>query len=279
MNLMQIFKSIGKFASKNSTTILTGIAVVGVPTTVIFAVGATPKALSLIDDEVYSRYEKSGTEEEFAEWLGIKKGDAYTWDNRITVLSKWEIFKLTWKCYIPTAATGLVTIGCIIGSNYLSNKRNALLENMYGIAVAASKEYQAKVIETLGSKKELAIRDEISKDRINANPPGTNEIVVVGQGQVLCYDSLSGRYFRSDMETIRRSVNTMNQRLINETYISLNEFYDELGLRGTVLGEELGWDINKGYLTVDFSVHITPDTNEPCIVLNYQAYPRFLRED
>ena len=279
MSIINFFKNLGRIISKNSTTILTGIAVVGVPTTVIFAVGATPKALSLIDDEVYSLYEKSGTEEEFAEWLGIKKGDAYTWDNRITVLSKWEIFKLTWKCYIPTAATGLVTIGCIIGSNYLSNKRNALLENMYGIAVAASKEYQAKVIETLGSKKELAIRDEISKDRINANPPGTNEIVVVGQGQVLCYDSLSGRYFRSDMETIRRSVNTMNQRLINETYISLNEFYDELGLRGTVLGEELGWDINKGYLTVDFSAQITPDTNEPCIVLNYQAYPRFLRED
>jgi len=279
MNITHFFKNLGGIISKNSTTILTGIAVVGVPTTVIFAVRATPKALALIDDEVYSRYEQSGSQEEFSEWLGIRKEDGYTWSDRSNMLTKREIFKLTWKCYVPTAATGLITIGCILGASYISSKRNALLENMYGIAVAASKEYQAKVIETLGSKKELAIRDEISKDRINANPPGQNEIMVVGQGQVLCYDSLSGRYFRSDMETIRRSVNTMNQRLINETYISLNEFYDELGLRGTVLGEELGWDINKGYLTVDFSAQITPDTNEPCIVLNYQAYPKFLREE
>lgn len=278
MSIIHFFKNLGGIISKNSTTILTGIAVVGVPTTVIFAMRATPKALALIDDEIYSRYEASGSTESFPRWLGLDT-DSYTLNDRVNVLSKMETFKLTWKCYVPTAATGLITIGCILGASYISSKRNALLENMYGIAVAASKEYQAKVIETLGSKKELAIRDEISKDRINANPPGTNEIVVVGQGQVLCYDSLSGRYFRSDMETIRRAVNTMNQRLINETYISLNEFYDELGLRGTVLGEELGWDINKGYLTVDFSAQITPDTNEPCIVLNYQAYPRFLRED
>jgi hypothetical protein len=151
-------------------------------------------------------------------------------------LTKREIIRITWKCYIPALAVGAATIGCIVGANHISLRRNAALASLYSLTEAAFKEYQGKVVETIGRNKELKVRDDISADQIRKNPPGTNEIIVTGKGDVLCYDSLSGRYFRSNIEQIRRSVNELNQSLLSEMFMTLNEMYDAIGLSGTKLG-------------------------------------------
>ncbi|WP_254556795.1 DUF6353 family protein, partial [Salmonella enterica] len=80
-------------------------------------------------------------------------------------------------------------------------------------------------IETLGEKKEKQIREEIDKDRIKKNPVGKSEVIITGNGKTLCYDHTSGRYFESDMETIKRAVNTINKQMLDEMYVSLNDFY------------------------------------------------------
>ena len=79
------------------------------------------------------------------------------------------------------------------------------------------------MVETIGKKKEQAIRDDIAKDRVTANP--VREVVVTDRGSTLCYDSLSGRYFKSDIETLRKTVNDLNRRMRDEMFISLNDFY------------------------------------------------------
>ena len=127
-------------------------------------------------------------------------------------LTKLEVIKIAWRPYVPAAAICLATIGCIIGANHISLRRNAALASLYGITEAAFKEYRTKVVETIGQNKELKVRDEISADRVKKNPVGTNEIIFTGKGEVLCYDSLSGRYFKSDIEQIRRTVNELNKK-------------------------------------------------------------------
>lgn len=271
---MQMIKNLGGVISKNSPTILTGMSVAGLVTTAILGIKATPKALSILSDYAMELYEKEMKDSSnlmpFSEWLGL---DNYgcPWK----VLTKKEIIKLTWKLYLPMLAVGLTTIGCTIGSNHISLRRNAALASIYGLTEAAFKEYQAKVVETIGKNKELKVRDDISEDHIKQNPPGKNEVIFTGKGEVMCYDSLSGRYFKGDVDKIRKAVNELNRRLLSEMYLSLNEFYYEIGLGETKLGEQLGWELDKGTIEVDFSAHLT-ENDEPCLCLNYKVTPRFL---
>jgi hypothetical protein len=262
--ISKVIKNLGEVLFKNSPTILTGASVAGLVTSTILAIKATPKALSLIDNYLYSK-------------LGADMYEKYGFDiaARFSKLSTREILRITWKCYIPTGAVALASIACIIGANTISLRRNAALAGMYTITETLFKEYQNKVTETIGRNKELKIRDEISADRIKANPPSSNEIVFTGKGDVLCYDSLSGRYFRSDIEKIRRVINELNHNLMTDMFVTLNELYYGLGLSEIQLGNDLGWDIDKGLIEVDFSAQLT-EGGEPCLVLNYKVFPRFM---
>jgi hypothetical protein len=260
-HITKIAKNLGGVISKNSPVILTSISVTGVFATTILAVKATPKALEIIDEH---RLWKSGEDDTFI--YGDKTNSP---------LPKKDIIKLTWKCYIPAVVTGGATIACIVGSNHISLRRNAALASLYGLTETAFKEYKAKVVETIGKNKELKVRDDIAADTIKNNPPVTNEVIITGKGDVLCYDSLSGRYFKSDIEKIRQAVYILNQNLIRDMFITLNDLYYELGLSQIPLGDNVGWNISENHIEMDFSSQLTPD-NEPCLVLNYDTTPIFI---
>lgn len=179
--------------------------------------------------------------------------------------------KLVWRYYIPPTLSGISTIGFIIGLNHVHASRNAALAGLYSIAQTAFKEYQEKVVETIGDNKERKVRDAIDADHVR-NTPQT-EIIMTGNGDVLCFDSLSGRYFKSDIETIRQKINELNRSLISEMFISLNEFYYELGLDGIELGNNLGFNIDHGLLDIHFTSQLTKD-GKPCLVLNYEVTNR-----
>lgn len=233
---------------KHGPEILTGIGIAGMVTSTIFAVRATPKAIQLLEEETTS------------------KGDELTVPEKI---------KTCWKCYIPTAVTSVASIACLIGASSVNSKRNAALAAAYNISTAALTEYKDKVIETVGEKKERAIRDEIAKDKVEKNPVHTKEIIMTGKGKTLCYDGIFGRYFESDMDTIRRALNTINREIIHgDMYVSLNDFYDAIGIGPIRIGNELGWNIDDGEIDVDFSAQLSDD-GRPCIVLMYNVAPRY----
>lgn len=239
-------KSVADVAQKNMPHILTSMAVTGTITVPVLAVSATPKALRLLSDE--------------EEYLGRR-------------LTKVEVIKTAWKCYIPAASVGVASVACIIGANSVSTKRNAALAGIYSLTEKAFKEYQEKVVETIGENKELKIRDAIDKDRIDANPITGNNVIITGKGNVLCYDSVTGNYFNSDIERIRQTVNETNHRLLSEMWISLNEFLFDLGLHRTALGDQQGFNIDDGLIDVRYSSQLTDD-GRPCLVLSYKVKPR-----
>ncbi len=257
--LVKSAKNLGGVISKNSPTILTSLAVGGVITTTIFAMRAAPKAICLIEQ----REEELTDNQEGVSHQPIK-------------LTKIEIIKLTWKVYIPTVCVGAVTIACIIGSNSINQRRNAALATVYGITEAAFREYKDKVVETIGQTKEQKVRDDISADKVKQHALGENEVIFTGKGETLCFDSYSGRYFKSDIEKIRRSVNEINELRLEDSWVSLNDFYFELGLGNTKLGEILGWDLDSGNLKISFSSQLSEE-GEPCLVLNYDVEPRYLK--
>lgn len=253
-------KNLGNMLAKNSPTILTGMGVAGLLTTTVMAVRATPKALELLEAEKDRIYK---------DWDGPREE---------IVLSNKTILDLTWKCYLPAAITGAITIGCIISANSINLKRNAALAGLYSLSEAAMKEYQAKVVETIGKNKERAIKDDIAKDKIHKNPVSDNEIVITGKGDTLCYDALSGRYFKSDIEEIKRAMNKLSRDLLSDMFISLNDIYSELDLRGTNLGDMVGWHVDDGLIEPRFSSQLT-ENGTPCLVMDFDVEPRYNYRD
>ncbi len=241
---------------KNSPAILTGLGVAGLISTTVMAVQATPKALCILEED---HLERNGT-------LGLTDVKA----------TKKEIIKLTWKCYIPTMIMGGFTIGCIISANNINNKRNAALASLYSLTEKSLKQYQEKVVETIGENKARAIKDDIAKDNLLANPiDESTEIIITGNGETLCYDALAGRYFRSDIESIRKILNQLSRDLMSEMFIPLNNVYYELGLSGTILGDQVGWHIDDGLIEPQFSSQLT-EKDTPCLVLDFSVQPRYV---
>lgn len=175
--------------------------------------------------------------------------------------------------YIPSALVGLTSIACVIGATSINTKRNAALATVYSLTESTLRDYQNKVIETIGEKKEKAICDDIAKDRVNNNPVTNTEVFITKAGDTLFYESISGRYFTSDMEKIRSIQNNLNVRLNAGDPVSLNEEFYEFGLKQTTLGQDLGFEIYKtGLIEFKFSAVIADD-GRPCIYIGYEHPP------
>lgn len=247
-NLTQIAKSIRASIGRHSPEILTGLGIAGMISTTIMAVKATPKALILIEN---------------------KKDEM-----EVDKLSPLELVKTAWRCYIPAAVTSSLSVICLIGASSVNVRRNTALAMAYSLSESALKGYQEKVIETIGEKKEQAVRDAIAKDKIEKNPVNSREVIITDKGNTLCYDAISGRYFKSDIERIKRAVNDINKNLLDDMYVSLNDFYYEIGLDNTKMGDSLGWNVEKGLIELNFSSQLASDRT-PCLVIDYQLAPYY----
>lgn len=233
---------------KNTPGILVGVGIVGMASTTVLAVRATPKAIQLIE---------------------AKKREL-----KVDSLTPIETVKTAWKCYIPSAVTGVMSTACLIGASSVSARRNAALATAYNLTKVAMNDYKDAVVETIGEKKEQVVRDVAAKKKIERDPVTSSEVVVTERGTTLCYDAVFGRYFRSDIDMIKRAVNELNRSIVSSMYASLNEFYDEIGLPPIDIGDKLGWNIDDGQIEVDFSSQLAAD-GTPCLVIQFSVAPDY----
>lgn len=248
INWSKIFKAVQSSAKKHTPEILTGIGITGLVSAGVMAVRATPKALMLIEEKKY--------------------------DYDVDELTKLETIKTTWTCYVPSVIVGGMSVCCLIGASSVNFRRNAALATAYRLSESALKEYQEKVVEVIGEKKEQNVRDSIVKDKIDKTPVTNREVFLTEKGNTLCLDLMSKRYFRTDIDMLKRAVNDLNRRMRDEMFISLNDFYYEIGLDGIKLGDDLGWNIDRGYIDLQFSSQLANDET-PCLVIDYEVAPEY----
>jgi hypothetical protein len=228
--------------SKHSPEILTGIGIFSMITSTVLAVKVTPKAVDK-----------------------IKKS------NKKNTIDK---IKIVWTDYLPSALFCANGVVCLISSNKINSKRNAALTTAYALSEKALLTYKDKVIETIGENKEKKIRDEINQDKVNNDPPSNNTLILTSKGNTLMMDSISGRYFRSDIDYIKKSINELNKDMLsNMNYVSLNDLYKALGLDTVKNGDNIGWNIDDGLIDVEFSTCLAPN-DEPAIVIDYNRQPK-----
>lgn len=249
MNIKTMAKSVWAGAKKHSPEILIGMGIAGAASSVIFAVKATPKAMILLEEK---RQE-----------LGVEKLEAK------------EIIKTAAPVYIPTAVSFGVSVACIVGASSVNARRNAALTAAYTLSESTLRTYRDKVLETVGEDKEREIRQKAAIEQQQSTPEPQTLVVSSAAGQLKCFDSLSGRYFVSTKNEIDKAVNEFNRQLRDDMRISLNDWYDLIGLDTNKLGDMLGWDIERGYVETCYASRLDEE-GMPCLVVNYVEPPHYI---
>lgn len=266
-NLSKMVGSAVCVLKKHSPEILTGMGIIGMVGTVILSVDATPKALVLMEEkkrEINNDIRKAAEE------------NGHDICQHIDKLTPVDTVKTVWRCYIPATVLCVASIGCLIGASSVNARRNAALAAAYTISETALKEYKNKVVETIGEKKTEKIDEVVAKAKLDSDPIEKKEIIITDKGDVTCYDVWSGRYFKSSMDELNRIVNELNKRMLDSYYgyISLNEFYEAVGLSATKVGNDLGWKLDGGrnLIELNFDSQIATD-GTPCLVVDFDTRP------
>lgn len=241
---------------ENATTLLTAGGVVGTVATAILTGRATFKAAEIIRSTELEAIHETGTEDSIS--------------NGTMGLSTWERTKLVWPLYIPPVITGGTTITSIIMANRMSAQKAAALAAAYGLAEGRLSEYKEKVAEKLTGPKQDAVDTEIAQTHVN-NTTGHQNIVVV-DGEVLCFDLPTGRYFRSTMEDIKQAVNATNAEVLTHDFANASFFYEEIGMPATTWTDEVGWNRDH-LLDLTYSTVLSPD-QKPCIAIDFKVLPK-----
>lgn len=234
------------FLKRNSATILTTMGGVGVVTTSVMAVKATPKALRLLEE------------------AEVEKGDK---------LTKMEKVIVAGPSYIPSVVVGASTIACIFGANALNKQKQAALMSAYALVDSSYKEYKAKVKELYGEDANDNVQTEIAKDKYDKND------VLNSDEEELFYDEFSKRYFKSTKFKVQEAEYFINRDLIMMEAIPLNAFYAYLGIDGIEGGDEVGWSTVLNFecywqVWIDFShCKFTLDDGTECTKIYMLAEP------
>lgn len=248
MPINSIIASTKAFTSANMPEILTGLGLAGLVGGTAITIRGTLKA-----DEVCRR-----------EFGGSLKD---SWAN-----SKSETLKAVWREALPTVAITVVSTAAVIGANRIGATRATAMASAYALTERAYSDYKAKVIETVGKEEHKQIQSAVAAKQMITTPQRETEVILTDGGMELCYDSYSGRYFRSSVEAVRKAQNDINHELIAGTWVSLNRLYDFLGLDHILAGEDLGWSTDD-LVEMGFAPMLSK-SNTPCIVINYVAEPR-----
>jgi hypothetical protein len=242
---------------QNSSTILTGMGVAGTVSTAVLTARGTFKATGAI-----ARAQVSDSIDE----VPTQKVDLNTTDK----------IKLVWPFYIPAVTTGMITIIAIVAANRIDSKKIAALTVASGISDRALQEYKAKIEEKLTARQATNAKDEIASDRVQDKPVPSGTVMMIGEGQVLCFDVLTGRYFNSTAEEIRKAENKLNHMILNNSGASLAEFHEELGLEATPYTDLVGWG-PENMVAVEFHSVLKDDKPVLAIDFNYPPTAAYMK--
>lgn len=249
--LRNMLTQTGDTVVKHSPSILTGAAVGGMFLSNILVAKATYLALLDLQDREESDF--------------VAMGDA------AVPLTNREILELVWKRYIPAAVAVTMAGSAVIAANKVNLSRQAALLSLYEITSHSLKQYQSTVLDEIGPKKEGKVRDAMAIREMKAADPS----YIHGTGGQLFFDSLSGRFFYSDVESIRKALNDYNAELHTDMYKTLNDFYWLIDLTPVKMGERNGWSIDDGVVDIHFTTTLT-EQNEACIVMTFKDIPKAL---
>jgi hypothetical protein len=254
MSVRSVIKVTERYVIDNAPTLLTAIAVTGTLTTAYLTGKATFKAADIIREEEERRELLEPAVLEVLPELDVKQKT-----------------RLVWKQYIPPAISVVTTVGCMVMANSISSSRLAAIAAAYAVSDKNFTEYKDKVKEMFGEKKSGEVRTAVAQDHVNNNPPTEHNVIKAHGGNTLCLDKWTGRYFTSDMQTIRAAENDFAKGLYKGSdVVTLDDFYEALGIPIPKCADNFGWNQDSPIdLTFDSVIH----EGEPVLVMDFANAP------
>lgn len=272
--LKGFFKKTGEVITKNSPFIAASLGVIGLGCAVYSAIKATPKAMKAIEK---AEIEKNSQE--------IRKSQEEGREVNLEPLTKKEKAFIYAKCYWKTGLLTLVTAGCVVGGVILANRQTKAMALLYGTAATTLEQYKEAAKDVVGEKKERAIHDKMVRDKTNGDHLDDDGMVIsTGNGNTLCVDAISGRAFYSDLETVRRCINDLNNSLMQVGQVSLNDYFYALGIDEIKYeyASQIGWSYEKGVcgrlIEAVYTSSLTPK-GKPYMIIDITTAPKNVFQD
>ena len=226
--------------------VMSGLACTGVVATAVLSVKATPKALTLLEEE-----------------YGAEPPSAV------------DAVKTCWKLYLPAVGVGLGTIGLIIGAHCLNRRMQASLASAYGLMNSYYRDYQKKVKEVVGEEKEREIRKAIAQDKYeDAAFIDIDLLGVPSEEKALFYDPWGQRYFTALTEDVRNAEYHVNRNFALKGAVGVNEFYTLMGVEPLEELVDVGWSIDDEFTWIDFEHSFCKmDDGMECYILGARFDP------
>lgn len=196
-------------------------------------------------------------------------------------LSREEKIKETWKYYIIPTSLFAGSIGCHIACRVLENKKQA---GLIAVATGAETAYTAlrDQVKELGPRKGEQVQEKALQEIANGNLPKSGDVIVSDKrgGTTLMFSAYDGRWFRSSTEELLRAQNVVNDMILKSTFpVPHNEYWYEMGLNGSTIGELTAWDPVDGKISVSWVgsdiPYSTPEGDEPYLIVRFDPEPIF----
>lgn len=250
VNLTGLGTEVTKLVIKKAPEILAGLGVGCFIFSTVTAVKVTPKAMKKIEED------------------GAKTTS--------------EIIRSGWRYYVVPGVGIIVGTICVGASVFVSHKRCVNLATAcLGYEKLLAKQYE-KTEEIVGKKKADEIKDAVAADQLTPyqdTPLSEEGIIHTGQGNVLFYETITGRFFRSSIEHINAAEINLAKKVINEMRVTATEWFDLLNLPRTDISDGCVWDVDNGVPELKRTCGKLPTRSssqgtEPCFVLTLYPGPQ-----
>ena len=208
-----IFKTTAKFCIKHSVEIAMGVAGVGVALTVYTTSKATLKVNDIVKDESLTKADK------------VKKSI---------------------KPAAPAVASIALTYAAISAMFILGKKRQAALLAILASTQQVFQHYRNNVRNEKGSSEEAKIFAKSTVEAKNLDKR-IDSIPVPKDNKLIWCESITGQFFEAEEIDVLRAEYVLNMLLVKEGEVTLNEFFNALGIDETDEGNIYGWSQELGY--------------------------------
>lgn len=259
MNWSSIVNSIKTFTDAHAPEIFVGSGIAAAGLACFLTAKETPKAIQAkeaLKRKWAEEDKKSNTPPTFK--TKLKRAGEFAW----TFI----------KSYKWAALAYLSSVTLLLSGTNISLKRTAAASTAYTVTQEAFDAYKHKVVEQIGENKEKKISDEVDKDEVSRQPVPMDLSPI--SGKRLCYDYFLKKYFYSTTEEILKAETAIVERLMIETFVSLNDYLYMVDMPNMdELGEKYGWMADKKP-EIHFSSQLAPN-GEPALVVHYDIYDKF----
>ena len=138
------------------------------------------------------------------------------------------------------------------------------------LSICTLADFQGKVSPLTKEVKEKVAESAIKETK---NSKQIKQIEPIGEGDFWCVDSLTGQCFKSTIDDIKNAEININDRRINQGYVSLTDLMYEFGVNNGILSDDVGWRVMDGKIKLDYTSAIVID-GKPHLYIEYYPQPR-----